>query len=148
MKVLIKFFSLKTPLFFVIIPENYFFFKLPILSCKVPIGQNMHQPLLFVKTPTTIAINEVIIHMLTNIAPIVRMSFPLCKMRNNKNPINRKNRPHLKIGFVKNLETGLFILNLGITISRNAPLGQRFQHQNLLLKKDKTKRNAIIPTTK
>lgn len=69
-------------------------------------------------------------------------------MRNTTKPINRANITVRNHSFIKTIGKGRFMLNLGITISRKAPLGHRFQHQYLALKKESVRKKAIMATTK
>jgi len=72
----------------------------------------------------------------------------MSKRRHIKNPIKMKNTNHLNQFFINIFGKGLFLLTLDIARSKNAPLGQRFEHQYLPLKKDMVKRTAIIAKTK
>jgi hypothetical protein len=63
--------------------------------------------------------------------------------------MNAKKTDHLKNWF-PNTPTGygLFRLAFDMTMSRNEPLGHRFQHQYLPLNTARTRKNAIMPTTR
>ena len=108
----------------------------------------MHQERCFVETPMIIEITVVTIHIRTKTAPIAIISPPVRVTRNIKKPINRANISHRNHLFIKSLGIGLLKLSFNSSISRNAPLGHKFQHQSLPLKKDRVKRKAIIPNTK
>jgi hypothetical protein len=84
----------------------------------------------------------------TNIEPMTIIFPPLRKIRKARKLINKTNTSQRNHFFVKTRGGILFRLNFDITISRNAPLGQKFQHQYLPLKKERTKRIAIMATTK
>jgi hypothetical protein len=88
----------------------------------------------------------VIKQMPTKIAPIINKSPPERIRRRSKNPISEINTDKRNQCFAKNPGSGLFKLNFGITISRKAPLGHKFQHQYLALKNERVRKNAIIPT--
>jgi hypothetical protein len=101
-----------------------------------------------VSTPKIIAITVVKRHAPTKTEPIKIGFPPVLMIRNIINTINKTNISKRKCRNAKILGTGLLGLSLEITISRNAPLGHKFQHQNLPIKKDNPKKKAIIPTTK
>lgn len=107
---------------------------LPILSCKVPIGHIIHHDLCLVATPKTIEIIVVTMHIDTKTAPIAIIFPPVLIIRNIKKLLNKINIIQRNQCLVKTLGTGFLKLALDMIISRNAPLGHRFQHQKRPLK--------------
>jgi len=55
---------------------------------------------------------------------------------------------HLNHCFEQTFGVGLLGLTLTIPMSKNEPLGHKCQHQNLPLKNDNGRKNAIIPSTR
>jgi len=101
-----------------------------------------------VSIPSRIEIAVVKRHIPTKTVPtIIKSPWPLIR-RNIKNIINETKIAKRKCRFVKIAGTGLLRLTFDITISRKAPLGQKFQHQNLPLKKANTEKKAAIAATR
>ena len=92
-------------------------------------GQIAHQDRGFVVVPKIIEIIVVRIHIDTNTAPTATRLPPVLSIRNIKKLINAKNTSQRNHCLMKIFGMGFFKLNLDSPISRNAPLGHKFQHQ-------------------
>jgi len=97
-------------------------------------GQIAHQALSRMGMPKITAITVVIIHILTKTKPIATGFFGEIISWRIKKPIKTAKNSHLNQSFKKILGILLRRLNLLNIKSKNAPLGQRCEHQNLPLK--------------
>ena len=111
-------------------------------------GHIAHHPLCFVNTARMTEMMVVIKHIPTKTAPMIIRLPPERIIRTTRKLISNTSIAQRNQFFAKNLGTGLFALAFDMTISRNAPLGHKFQHQYLALKNESTRKKAIIPTTK
>ncbi len=98
--------------------------------------------------PMIIEIAVVIRHMETNTTPIPAKLPPELRILYTKKPMNAKKTSHLKSWFPNIFGFCLSRLILERKMSRNDPLGHKFQHQYLPLKNERTMKNTIIPTTR
>jgi len=93
-------------------------------------GHIAHQALGLKGIPKVIAIIVVIIHILTKTKPIATGFFGEIISWEIKKPIKTAKNNHLNQSFKKILGILLCRLNLLNIKSKNAPLGQRCEHQN------------------
>jgi len=101
-----------------------------------------------VAIPSIIDIIVVNRHIETKTAPIAIGFAPCLDNRNTIRPIKTINISQRNHALANIRGIFLFILTRDNTISKNAPLGQRFLHQNINLNTDSVKRLAIIVITK
>jgi hypothetical protein len=97
-------------------------------------GHIAHQVLSLKGTPRMTEIIVVIMHILTKTKPMAKAFLGLIVSWKIKNTIKAAKNSHLNHALRKILGIFLRKLNLLNTKSRNAPLGQRCEHQNLPLK--------------
>jgi hypothetical protein len=94
--------------------------------------------------PKIIEIVVVNMHIPTNTEPMASKFPPVWTSLKTIKAINKTNTNQRNHCFTRILGINLFRLTFDNTISRNAPLGQRFQHQYLPFKKDNGRKKAII----